>query len=479
MRYDVIIIGAGVCGCAAAMALSRYELNIAVVEKGEDVCTGASKANSAIVHAGFDARPGTKKAYFNVLGSRRMPALCAALHVPYRRCGALVLGFGEEDRAALEELKQRGEANGVETLRIVEAEELHALEPALAPEAGPALLAPTSAIVCPFELTAAMAENAALNGVDFYFDRAVDGVEHVHDAWRLRCGTEVLDCAMVINAAGLGAAAIHNMISEEKLRLIPRRGEYTLLDKRSGQLVSRTVFQLPTAMGKGTLVTPTVHGNLLLGPTAEDVDDPGDTATTAEGTGKLRRSALRSVPDLPFPLAITGFAGCRAHLETESDFRMGFAAPGFLELLGIESPGLSASPAIGEWAAEQAAAYLKAAKRRDHHPGRPAPIRVSELSFEERAALIEKDRAYAQVICRCEGITEGEIRDAIRRVPGARSLDGVKCRTRAGMGRCQGGFCAARVMEILAAELDADPLTLSKSGGRSRLLAGPLREDEV
>ena len=476
MQYDAVIIGAGVCGCAAAMALSRYELKIAVVEKGEDVCVGSSKANSAIVHAGFDAAPGTKKAAFNVKGSRMMSALCEELHVPYRRCGSLVLGFGESDRAALEALLRRGEENGVEGLCIVDSDELHAMEPNLAQDAGPALFAPTAGIVCPFELTAAMAENAAANGAAFYFDSAVTGIESIQNGWRIRCDERILETAFVINAAGMGAAEIHNMVSEDKQHIIPRRGEYMLLDKKCGSLVSRTVFQLPTAMGKGTLVTPTVHGNILVGPTAEDIDDPDDTATTAEGLAKLRTTAVRSVSDLPFKAAITGFSGLRAHLEGGHDFIMDFAAPGFLDLLGIESPGLTSAPAIGQWAAEQCAAYLNAPVRTDYQSGRPAPVRVNELSFEERAALIEKDPAYAQVICRCEGVTEGEIRDAIRRSVGARSLDGVKRRTRSGMGRCQGGFCAARVMEILAEELQTDPLTLTKGGGRSLLLSGPLRE---
>ena len=479
MKYDVIIIGAGVCGCAAAMALSRYKLNIAVLEKGEDVCTCSSKANSAIVHAGFDAAPGTNKAAFNVAGSRMMPTLCETLHVPYRRCGSLVLGFGEEDRSALEALKRRGEENGVEGLRLVEAEELHAMEPRLSDAAGPALFAPTGAIVCPFELTAAKAENAALNGVEFHFDCAVDDIEAVQGIWRIRCGESVWEAACVVNAAGLGAAAIHNMVSAKKYRIVPRRGEYILLDKKSGGLVSRTVFQLPSAMGKGTLVTPTVHGNILAGPTAEDIDDPTDTATTAEGLAKLRAAAGRSVPSLPFKSAITAFAGLRAHLEGANDFVLGFAAEGFLDLLGIESPGLSASPAIGRWAAEQCAAFLGAAEKDDYKSGRTAPVRIGELSLEERAALIEQDSAYAQIICRCEGVTEGEIRDAIRRTPGARSLDGVKRRTRSGMGRCQGGFCAARVMEILARELGADPLKLTKSGGESLLLSAALWEDET
>lgn len=478
MRYDVIIIGAGVCGCAAAMELSHYDLHIAVVEKGEDVCMGSSKANSAIVHAGFDALSGTKKAAFNVAGSRAMEALCADLHVPYRRCGALVLGFGESDRAALEALKARGEENGVEGLAILSADEIHAMEPRLAPEAGPALYAPTSAIVCPFELTAAMAENAAMNGAEFFFDSAVTGIEPIQNGWRIHCGHRSFESRCVVNAAGLYSARIHNMVSPEKLSITPRRGEYILLDKKCGAIVGRTIFQLPTAMGKGVLVTPTVHGNILTGPTAENIDDPDDTATTTGGLTALQQSSARSVPGLPFRSAITAFAGLRAHLDGGEDFHMGFAAPGFLDLLGIESPGLSSAPAIGVWTAQQCADYLGAALRSDYHPGRPAPVRVSELSFEERAALIEKDSAYAQVICRCEGITEGEIRDAIRRVPGARSLDGVKRRTRAGMGRCQGGFCAARVMEILTRERGCNPLTLSKSGGESILLRGMLREED-
>ena len=480
MYYDVLVVGAGVIGCAAAMELTRYQLRAAVLEAEEDVCCGTSKANSAIVHAGFDAVPGTLMARFNVEGSVAMPALCRRLDVPYKRCGALVLCFAEEDRPRLEELLERGRKNGVSGLRIVEAPQLRDLEPNVSPEAVAALYAPTSAIVCPFELTAAMAENAAKNGAEFFFDTRVETVERAGDLWRLTAGNgAVYEAPVVINAAGLFGAVLHNQVSPEKLTITPRKGEYCLLDKKVGDLTSHTIFQLPTAMGKGVLVTPTVHGNLLVGPTAVDVPDPMSTNTTAEGLSDVLSRGRKSIPSLPGNRVITSFAGLRAHIERpEPDFVIGEAegAPGFLNAIGLESPGLSAAPAIGAFMAESAAYLVSAPVNREYNAGRDAVVRPNEMSFEERQRLVAEHPAYGNIICRCETVSEGEIVDAIRRVPGARSLDGVKRRTRAGMGRCQAGFCSPRVLEILSRELGVPQEQLTKSGGISRPIVGTTRE---
>lgn len=476
--YDVLVIGGGVIGCAIARELSRRSGRICVVERNEDVCTGTSKANSAIVHAGFDAEPGTRKARFNVEGSRMMEALSHELDFPYRRCGALVLCLDPADREKLQALYQRGLANGVEGLELVEGEALHRMEPALSQQAVAALYAPTSAILCPFGLTIALAENAAANGTEFRFDTQVQHIRWEGDHFVVETGCGPMESRAVVNAAGVWGDVLHNQVCGDTACIVPRRGEYCLLDKKDGGLVQRTVFQLPGPMGKGVLVTPTVHGNLLVGPTAADQPQRDRTATTAEGLAYAQDMARKSVPGLPLRDVITSFAGLRAHLaEGDDDFRVGQPVPGYFEALGIESPGLSSAPAIGAYLAEQAAAYLGAAEKPDFDPLRRDIVHLRELPFEERQRLAAENPAYGNIVCRCEGISEGEIVDAIRRTPGARSLDGVKRRVRAGMGRCQGGFCTPRVMEILSRELGVPQTELTKNGGASRLLAGRTKEE--
>lgn len=475
--YDAVIIGGGAVGCAVARYLSRYRLDICLVERGEDVCVGTSKANSAICHAGFDAPLGSAKARFNVEGSRMMEGLSRELDFPYRRCGSLVLCFDEAELPHLRELLDRGVQNGVEGLELLDKAALHALEPAVSDKAVAALWAPTGAILCPFGMTVALAENAAANGCVFRFNTEVSRIERRGGFFRLYTGGDFIDAQVVISAAGVHGDALHNQLCEEKLTIVPRRGEYCLLDRTCGQLVRHTIFQLPSAMGKGVLVTPTVHGNLLVGPTAVDQPDKDRTATTAEGLRAVAETAAKSVKSLPMRDVITSFAGLRAHLSgPEDDFIVGESADGFFEAVGIESPGLSSAPAIGRYLAELAAAKLHAAEKDDFIAQRRDIPHPREMDFAARQALIARDPAYGQVICRCEGVTEGEIRDAIRRTPGARSLDGVKRRVRAGMGRCQGGFCGPKVMELLSRELHVPITELTKGGGESRLLAGRTKE---
>lgn len=473
--YDAVIVGGGAVGCAVARWLSRYRLRICLAERGEDVCVGTSKANSAICHAGFDAPIGSAKARFNVAGSRMMEALSLELDFPYRRCGALVLCFDEADIPRLEELKRRGERNGVEGLTVLDRASLRRQEPQVSPEAAAALYAPTSAIICPFGMTIALAENAAANGCEFRFDTEVRRIRREGGHFLLETNRGTLESRVVIAAAGVYGDALHNQLCETKLTIVPRRGEYCLLDRRDGELVQHTIFQLPSAMGKGVLVSPTVHGNLLVGPTAVDQEEKDCTATTAAGLRRVAETAARSVPSLPMRDVITSFAGLRAHLTGgDDDFIVGESADGFFEAVGIESPGLSSAPAIGRYLAELAAARLDAAEKADFIPERRDIPRPREMDLAARQALIEKDPAYATVVCRCEQITEGEIREAIRR--GARSLDGVKRRVRAGMGRCQGGFCTPRVLELLHQELGVPMTELTKGGGESRLLAGRTKE---
>lgn len=477
-RYDAVIVGAGVVGCAVARELSRKRGSFLVLEKEPDVCEGTSKANSAIVHAGFDAAPGTVKAKMNVRGNEMMDRLAQELDIPFRRTGALVVCLDPQDRPKLQELLERGKANGVPGLRIVEGEELRALEPNLSDSACCALLAETSGIICPFELTLGMAECAAKNGVEFRFDTEVTAVEQENDGWLLHTNQGDIQAKTVINCAGVYSDRLHNQVSGEKCAIVPRRGEYLLLDKTAGGHVSRTIFQLPGKYGKGVLVSPTVHGNLLVGPTAADEDDKEFTSTTAAGLAEVMEKSALAVKNIPLRQVITSFAGLRAH-EEKDDFLLEETANGFFDAVGIESPGLSSAPAIGEYLAGLVAEKLGLAEKEEFGPIRRGVPRLKELSPAERAEKIRENPAYGAIVCRCEQISEGEILDAIHGILGAKTLDGVKRRTRAGMGRCQSGFCSPRVMELLARELSLDLTEVRKSGSASQIVLEKTRGEEA
>ena len=475
--YDIVIIGAGVSGCAIARELSRYKASICVVEKCEDVCCGTSKANSAIVHAGYDAEHGSLMARLNVRGNELMEPLSRELDFPFRRNGSLVVMLHEEDRPALEKLLENGRANGVRDLRILERDELRAMEPNVSPEAVAALYAPTGGIVCPFGLTIALAENACTNGVEFRFNTQVTGLSKNKNGWAVQTNGGILDTRYVVNAAGLYSDVIHNMVSADKIHITPRRGDYCLLDKTTGDFVKHTIFQLPGKYGKGVLVSPTVHGNTIVGPTAIDIEDREGTNTTAEGLNELIEKAGGTVDGLPIRQVITSFAGLRAH-EDHHEFRIGEVAdaPQFIDCAGIESPGLTSSPAIGITVADMLRDKLDLKPNPNFCGTRKGVLDPKKLTPEAYNELIRREPAYGRVICRCETVTEGEILDAIHRPLGAKSLDGVKRRTRAGMGRCQAGFCSPRVMEILARELGVEQNEITKSGGASRLIVGTAKD---
>lgn len=470
--YDAVIIGGGVIGCAVARYLSRFQGRFCLLERENDVCSGTSKANSAIVHAGFDAKAGTLMAKYNVLGSRMMPQLAKELDFPFRRNGSLVLCLAQEDMPKLRALYENGIQNGVEGLEILDARRLHEMEPNISDGAVAALWAPTGGIVCPFQMTVALGENAIHNGVEIYRNAEVTEVKRGKDnTWQVVTKEDTLETRAVINAAGVYSGVFHNMVSRRKIHITPRRGEYLLLDKAAGETVHSTIFQLPGVLGKGVLVTPTVHGNLLVGPTAQDTEDFEGTNTTARGLAQVREKAGGSVKNLNFRQVITSFAGLRAH-EDGHEFILGQPedAAGFFDCAGIESPGLSAAPAIGQEIAAQVSGFLGLEEKPNFDPIRRGPVNPKSLSKEQWAALIEKEPAYGQIICRCEQVSEGEILAAIRSPLGARDLDGVKRRTRAGMGRCQGGFCAPRVMELLARELGMAQNAITKSGKNSRMI---------
>ena len=471
--YDVIIIGAGVTGCAVARYLSRYQGSALVLERAEDVCCGTSKANSAIIHAGFDAAHGSLMAKMNVQGNRMVPGLAKELDFPFRMNGSLVVCMSEEDMHRLLALYENGVKNGVEGLEIVDARRLHELEPNVSKNAVAALWAPTGGIVCPFNMTIALAENANANGVDFRFNTKVTGFTRGEEGWTVHTEQGDFQTRYVVNAAGVYADVLHNMVSARKLHITPRRGDYCLLDRQVGGFVSHTVFQLPGKLGKGVLVSPTVHGNIIVGPTAIDIEDRDGTNTTAAGLEELISKAGISVDNLPIRQTITSFAGLRAH-EDHHEFVIGEAedAPGFVDCAGIESPGLTSAPAIGLTVAELLREKLGLREKEDFIATRKGLLDPKSLTWDAYQALIRENPAYGQIICRCEQVTEGEIIDAIRRPLGARSLDGVKRRTRAGMGRCQAGFCSPRVMEILARELGVSQAEITKCGGASRLIVG-------
>ena len=471
--YDVAIIGAGVIGSAIARELSRYQANVCVIEREEDVCDGTSKANSAIIHAGFDAAPGSLKAKLNVRGNEMMDALSKDLDIPFKRNGSLVVCTKDQDRSGLDALLEKGEKNGVPGLRILEREELLQMEPNLSDDVTCGLYAPTGGIVCPFNLTIALAENAFDNGVEFQFNTEVTGFTWEDGFWTIHTNHGDFESRYVINAAGVYADVLHNMVSTRKLHITPRRGDYCLLDKNTGDFVSHTIFQLPGKLGKGVLVSPTVHGNTIVGPTAIDIDDREGTNTTAEGLNDLIEKAGATVENLPIRQTITSFAGLRAH-EDHHEFVIGEAegAQQFIDCAGIESPGLTSSPAIGLHVSELMRDLMGLREKAHFIATRRGVLDPKTLSKEDYQQLIREKPAYGQIICRCEQVTEGEILDAIHRPLGAKSLDGVKRRTRAGMGRCQAGFCSPRVMEILARELGVAQSEITKSGGDSKIIVG-------
>lgn len=501
--YDVIVIGAGVVGCSIARELTIWKLKVLVAESGADVCVGTSKANSGIVHAGYDAVPGTRKAYFNVEGNRMMPSLSRELDFPFEQNGSLVAAFSKEEEKILEDLLERGKCNGVEGLSLLSHDEARKKEPNLSDAVYCALWAPTGGIVDPFLLTIAMAENAAVNGAEFRFNTRVTEIAPLQETTRqnqdpVECGgdkaaTELRphyivhmrrpdgsikteETAAVVNAAGVYADVFHNMVSSKKIHITPRKGQYLLMDKATKGFVHSTIFQCPTAMGKGVLVTPTAHGNLMIGPTAEDIDDKENTATTAFSLEEVVKKAGITVKNLPTRQVITSFAGLRAH-EDSDDFVIGEVtdAPYFFDAAGMESPGLTSAPAVAKYLAERIADRLTAEVNSEFHAKRKGIPCMATCSMEEREALIRENPLYANVICRCELVTEGEIVDAIHRPVGATTLDGIKRRVRAGMGRCQAGFCMPKQAEILSRELGFDLGDVTKSGGESKILKGYTR----
>lgn len=473
--YDAVIIGAGVVGAMIARELTKYNLKICVLEKENDVACGATKANSAIVHAGFDAKTGTLKAKLNVRGSKMMKKVTDELGVKYKNNGSLVIGFDDNDLKTIQKLFNQGNENGVEDLRILDFEELHALEPNLSDNAVGALYAPTGAIVCPYELCIAAMGNAMDNGAELKLNFDVTDIEKTECGYKIFSGEEAVEAKYVINAAGLYSDSIAQMTGDDSFTVHPRRGEYILMDRACGDMTNCTIFRTPTEKGKGILLSPTVDGNYLAGPTAVDMEDKSDKSTTGEGFAHIISEANENVKGLSFGKTITSFCGLRA-VGSTGDFIIS-EKDGFVNAAGIESPGLSASPAIAEYVVEllkNGGADLT--ENINFNPIRKPYHYFRDADIDEKNRIIKKNPAFGRIICRCETVTEGEIIEAIHTNPGARDIDGVKRRTRSGMGRCQGGFCLPYVAEILARELNVPYESVTKCGENSNIVIGKTKE---
>lgn len=471
--YDLAIVGAGVIGCALAYTLSSLDLSVVLIEKENDVAMGASRANTAIIHAGFDPAPETKMGQLNVEGMRRCYELCQELDVEHRRTGSLVVAFDATQEAGLDVLYRQGMENGCQGLGLISGEKARQLEPNLSPRVIAALWAPEAGVINPWEFALAMAEVAVRNGVTFMPNTEVSGLEWQGDHYLIRTGSPpgMIQASFVVNAAGVDSDRIHEMVAEPAFQIVPTRGQYFLLDRTAGPLVNSVIFHSPTTHGKGVTVSPTIHDNFLIGPDSEIIGDRADTSVTRAGLDHIRDMATQMIPVLDLRSNIRNFAGVRAN-SLENDFFIQMSALNFLDLAAIKSPGLTCAPAIARLARDLLEEAGLPVKKKAGWAGGRHVIRFKEIPQEERATFVRENPLYGRVICRCETITEGEIMAAMKGEIPPVSIDGVKRRAGTGMGRCQGGFCEPRVLEILARELNRDPLSIEEDSSGSLILTG-------
>lgn len=475
MVFDIVIVGAGVCGGMIARELSKFDLRVCLLEKSNDVAMGASKANSGIIHGGFDPEPGTLKQRFNTEGTELLFEAARELNVPHRRNGSMVCAFSPYEEEQLHELYQRGRRNGVGQMRLISGEEARTIEPALSEAVTLALHVPTAGIICPYKLTVAAVGNAMDNGVELIRNFEVCDIRRKDGFFGLRSTSGETACGRyLVNCAGGYSGKIAAMAGDESIEIIPRAGEYMLLDRSEGETVSHTIFRAPSKEGKGILLSPTADGNLLLGPTAARVDTPDSTETTREGLASVARSVKETVPSVDLSRVITSFSGVRAS-HAEGDFIVGQSesVPDLVNVAAVDSPGLTACVAIARYVVgllEDMGVHF--VPKSDWDGTREDCVAFSHMSDEEKDAVIRRDPTFGKIVCRCEGITEGEIRQALRTNPPALDMDGVKRRTRSGMGRCQGGFCAPYVMKLIAEERQIELEQVTKNGGSSNMLTG-------
>ncbi len=474
-QVDIAIIGGGIVGCCIARQLSRYDASVVVIEAANDIACGTTKANGGLVHAGYDPAPGSVKASVNARGCALYTQWAEELGFAFKRTGSMVLAFDETDRATLERLKNQGEKNGVEGLRIVEPEEILELEPRATPEAVAALWCPSTGYVDPFDVAISAAENAAANGVTFLRGHKVEAIKSCDRGFEIHAGDTTLLATHIVNAAGNGSAEISRMAGAEDFELVWRQGNIVVLDKEPRPIMP--LYPTPTPVSKGVIVTGTAHGNTVITATAHE-RTPGDLETYAPDMQQLLDGARKLVPDLNTRKVVRAFAGGRAVIKGLNDFMIcrSAAVPGLIQVAGIQSPGVASAPAIAELVEKllrEDGAQLE--ERPDYQPRRMAPADFDVLPYREQQSLIEQDPAWGSIVCRCETVPEAEIVAAIRRTPGAVSVEGVKRRCRAGMGRCQSGFCQSKVVRILARELGCSEEDVPLEDVGSQIVFGPIK----
>ncbi|WP_350342734.1 NAD(P)/FAD-dependent oxidoreductase [Proteinivorax tanatarense] len=472
--YDVAIIGAGVSGGFIARELSKFNLKIAIVEKESDVACGTTKANSAIIHAGYDPKVGSLKAKLNLRGNAMYDQITKELGVPFKRIGSMVLAFNEEEFNIIDNLYKNGLEIGVPDIKILSEEEVLAKEPRISKKVYKALYAPTAGIIGPWELTIALIENAINNGVDLKLNTSVEEIDFDDSKYIIRTNKETIQAKYVVNAAGVHADKISNMVGDKSFTIEPNRGQYHLLDKSEGNTVNSIVFQSPSKESKGVLVLPTVHGNLLVGPNHEYVENKDSLETTKAGLQVIMEKSSKSVDNINFRNIITSFSGLRAKTKN-GDFIIeeSEVARNFFNVAGIDSPGLTAAPAIAEYVVDLLLKKDNAITKKEEFTNKVEPLtNFLMLDNHSKQKLMDRDERYGRIVCRCEYITEGEIVEAIHKGVGATTVDGIKRRARPGSGRCQGGFCGPRVMEILARETNKDITEIEKERQGSFILTG-------
>ena len=472
-KFDILIAGAGVTGGMIARELSRYQLTVCLLDKANDVATGATKANSGIVHGGYDPEPGTLKAQLNASGVELLFEAAKQLNVPHKRNGSMVCAFAQEENHIIDRLYERGQINGIPGLEILTGDQARELEPELSDKVTKALLVTNSGIVCPYELTIAAVGNAMDNGVELKRNFAISDIAKIGEGFVVSAADgRKVQGKYLINCAGSFADDLAAMVGDKFYQIIPRAGEYMLLDKAEGVRVSRTIFQTPGKEGKGILVTPTNHGNLLTGPTATEVEHGESTETTGAQLAYVQRMGAKSVPGVNFRQVITSFTGVRASVAG-GDFiiKMSDKVDGFVHVAGIDSPGLTCCVSIAKYVLDILKdAGVQLAEKENWNGTREDMHAFAKMSIEEKNEVIKNNPSYGKIICRCETVTEGEIIAAITKNPVALDIDGVKRRTRSGMGRCQGGFCSSYVMKLIAQHTDTDMTAVTKNGAGSYML---------
>lgn len=474
MKYDVVIIGSGITGTSIAYKLAHYKLNVLVLEKENDVADSTTKANSGIIHGGYDPKENTLMAKYNVKGNKVIRQLAKELNVHFKEIGSLVVGKKETDKEKIDTLYNRGLNNKVEGLSIIDSkEELHKLEPNLNPDLDYALLCTTVSIISPWELALALAYTAKVNGVEFKFNADIKDINRINNSYFIRCNNEEIETNYIINCAGLHCDDIYKLALKDKqdksFKITPIKGEYYLLDKDQGKLVNHVIFQVPSEKGKGVLVSPTVHGNLIVGPDSNECLDKDDTSNTKDGLEYVKNKAKDSVSNINFSSNIRNFTGVRATIKGYDDFfiKESDILPHFINFAGIKSPGLSSAIAFADDAINMLKEKIKLVEKTKFKLY-PLPTYFKDLSLKEKSNLYKKNKDYGEVICRCETITLAEIKNAIHAPLGATTIDGIKRRTNSGMGRCQGGFCGPKIYEILKEELhlNFDEVYQDKQGSK-------------